>query len=469
MLTPPPRRRALVLLLLVALVVGGAVYDRTRDDDTARTVAAGVAGSNPDALTSSWYCYGGPGQGAPLATTVGVMNPGEERMKGTITVYPAGGKPVAKAIEIPPATMRPFVLSTIANGPWLAALVDIDGGGAVVEQQIAGAAGLDVSPCAPAASTKWYFAAGSTAKDASLSLFLFNPFPDDAIIDLAFATGEGRRVPGDFQGIVVTAQSMRQVDIGAHIRRQDVVSTEVTARSGRIVAGQQLVRTAPGQVGVSTYLGAPSPGDQWFFPDGLIKEGLTETFEFFNPNEEEARVDLFMALDKEDAEPFELTIPAQGRFTLDVAAEGRIPKDVAHSAVAESINGVPVVVQRVIASTVRSGRSDTLGARQPVRNWGLALGSTSETRDEWVVVQNMGERDATVSITAMADGRRVPVEGMQDLVVPAGRRAAYRLSDHIKRDALSLVVTSNRPVVVERSLYAVGGPGLSASIAVPLA
>lgn len=466
-MTPAPSRRLAVLAVLAALLAGVAVVDRTRDDETP-VAAVGPEGANPDALTTSWYCHGGPGTG-PLQPAVVVMNPGDTRAKGTITVYPAGGKPVSKPLDVPPAASRNIPIATFAAGPWVSALVDFDGGGVVVEQQVTGAAGADTSACSPTASTRWYFATGSTAKDAVLSLALFNPFPDDAILDLSFATGEGRREPGDFQGLVVPAESVRLVDVGAHVRRQEVVSTEVKVRIGRVVAGQQLVRTAPGVAGVSTYLGSPTLGEQWFFPDGLVSPGVVEKYEILNPNDEEARVDILLALEKDDVEPFELTIPAQGRFTLDVGAEGRVPNGVAHAAVAESINGVPVVVQRVIQSQPpRAGRADTLGARRPARSWGFSIGSTSATRDQWIVVQNMGERPATVSVTAMADGRRVPVEGLQGVVVEAGRRAAFRLSDHIKRDNLPLVVTSTVPVVVERSLYAVGSPGVSMSLGIAL-
>lgn len=466
-MTPAPSRRLLVLAVLAALLAGVAVVDRTRDDETP-VAAVGPEGANPDALTTSWYCHGGPGTG-PLLPAVVVMNPGDTRAKGTITVYPAGGAPVSKPLDVPPASSRNIPIATVAAGPWVSALVDFDGGGVVVEQYVAGGPGADTSACSPTASTSWYFATGSTAKDAVLSLALFNPFPDDAILDLSFATGEGRREPGDFQGLVVPAESVRLVDVGAHVRRQEVVSTEVKVRIGRVVAGQQLVRTAPGVAGVSTYLGSPTLGEQWFFPDGLVSPGVVEKFEIFNPNEEEARVDILLALEKDDVEPFELTIPAQGRFTLDVGAEGRVPKGVAHAAAAESINGVPVVVQRVIQSQPpRAGRADTLGARRPARSWGFSIGSTSAIRDEWIVVQNMGERPATVSVTAMADGRRVPVEGLQGVVVEAGRRAAFRLSDHIKRDNLPVVVTSTTPVVVERSLYAVGSPGVSMSLGIAL-
>ena len=46
------------------------------------------------------------------------------------------------------------------------------------------------------------------------------------------------------------------------------------------------------------------------------------------------------------------------------------------------------------------------------------------TADEWVVLFNGGTTPATVSMTALAAGQPLDVEGVQDINVPAGRRVA---------------------------------------------
>jgi hypothetical protein len=43
-----------------------------------------------------------------------------------------------------------------------------------------------------------------------------------------------------------------------------------------------------------------------------------------------------------------------------------------------------------------------------------------------------------------------------------------RLTDHIKRDELPLLVRSTSPIAVERGLYVVGGPGIALSSGIPL-
>lgn len=468
-MTPTPARRVAVILLLVAALLGVVVADRLVEQEP--TVVRALPGSDgPEAhpagsLSSSWYCPGGPSDGGALGTQLMVMNPEREAVRVTVSGLPANGERRSKSFDVAGSSSTHVVLRDVVSSPWTAALVEVEGAGVVVEQSVTSAADFDISPCAPAASQTWYFASGSTARDAALTVALMNPFPDDAIVDLAFATGEGRRVPGDFEGLVVRGGSVLPVDIGSHVRRQDAVSTEVKVRSGRVVASQLLVRTAPGAAGLSLTLGAPQLGTEWVFPDGLAHDGVVERFEFFNPTEQEARVDVELALVEGETEPFEITIPAQGRFSLNPRDEDRVPKSVSHAAIVTSVNDVPVVAARVYESTSpRSGRSDMLGARRPASRWGLAFGSATEAVDEWVIVFNADDEPARVSFTAMAGGQRVAVEGLQDAEVPAGRRVAFRITDHIKRDFVPLVVSSTRPVFVERAMFS----SVSTVVGIPL-
>ena len=61
----------------------------------------------------------------------------------------------------------------------------------------------------------------------------------------------------------------------------------------------------------------------------------------------------------------------------------------------------------------------------------------------------------------------VAVEGLQNLEIGAGQRLAMRLGDHLSRGDLMVTVDADGPIVVERDLYRVGGPGISASLGIP--
>jgi hypothetical protein len=465
-----------VLVGLVLLLLGGAVADRIDRSDVALvgTVGRDAMPTAPPAssLSSTWYCAGGSGRAdSPYAASVVVANPDDAPVKGTVTVVPDQGEPTTVPLEVKASASTTVRLADVLPAEQAAALVDLGRGRAVVEQVVAGPAGTATSPCASAASTRWYFADGATAKDATLLLALYNPFPEDAIVDLSFSTDEGRAVPADFQGIVVPAGRIVVQDIGEHVRRREAVATEVTTRSGRLVAAQLQQRTAPGVAGVSVRLGAPTPDEVWYFPDGYTGDGIVEQFSVFNPTEREALVDVELTLDEGAAEPFELTVPPRDRVAVVTGQEERVPKGVGHAVVVRSVNGVPIVAERSVAATApsnRQGRADVRGALRTARQWAFAAGAANPATDEWLVVYNPGPVAASFDVVGLADGQPLAIDGLQGLKVEGRRRLALRIGEKVQRDVLPVVVRSTRPVVVERALYAVPGPGLSDSIGIPL-
>jgi hypothetical protein len=271
--------------------------------------------------------------------------------------------------------------------------------------------------------------------------------------------------------VVVPARGLTVLDIGEHVRRRADVATTVTARTGRVVAGQIATHTAAPTALLGT-LGAPSPGPLWVFPDGLAAPGVAEQYHIYNPAGRDAAVTVELTLDQGEAEPFDLTIPAHSSYILDASTEARVPKGVAHAATVRSTNGIGVVAERTVVATPPSPHTGTtalLGARVAARNWVLAGGAAVETVDEWVVVLNPSNKPTKVSVTALASGVPLPIEGLQDVDVPAGARVALRLGDHISRADLGLTVNANAPVFVERDLFWVKQPLISATIGIPAA
>src|SRR5204862_605897 len=89
----------------------------------------------------------------------------------------------------------------------------------------------------------------------------------------------------------------------------------------------------------------------WTFPDGFDTDHLVERFHLFNPGTRDAQVQVAMTLDHDQAEPFQLTVPAGSATSLNVNDEPRVPKGDGHTAVVTSTNGVGVVVERTFEAT----------------------------------------------------------------------------------------------------------------------
>ena len=94
------------------------------------------------------------------------------------------------------------------------------------------------APAAP--PTDWYFAGGTTVRGTQQFLALFDPFGDDAIVDVSFVTDTGVLEPAQVQGLVVARRSRLSVPVHDLVPRQGLVAVHVHARTGRIVAERSM-------------------------------------------------------------------------------------------------------------------------------------------------------------------------------------------------------------------------------------
>jgi hypothetical protein len=470
-------RRFPAILALAALLVAGGVVDRDHGGQVRASAAPAIAGSMPtaapaSALNSSWYCPGAtsaPGGAADGYVTI--LNTGDRALAGRLTLVPDTGDAKTTTISVPARARLIVHEADVLAAPVVAALVDLDGGSAAVELTVNRPGAWDSTPCASAASDHWYFATGTTDRDATLLLTLFNPFPGDAIVDLAFATDQGPSVPGEFQGLIVPAGRMTVVNVGDHVRRRADVATTVVARAGRVVAGKIQSQTAPSNVAVDA-LGAPSDGPSWIFPDGVADAGLTEQYHVYNPSDKEAAVSLSLALDQGSADPLPLTVPPQATVVVAANDQSRIPKGTGHAVTITSTNGVGIVAERTLDAGKPSpwtGFGDVFGARRSANRWALPVGGPSAGLVETVIVFNPGPRPATVALSGLGAAQAATVDGLQAVSVPAGARVGIKLNDHVTAADLPVVVDASEPVVVERGLYFVGTSGIMLTMGIPLA
>jgi len=520
------RLAALILLggaVAAGLTIDAADEDASTGDGGGPLIEAGVAmpAANPaDTLSSTWYCAAGSATEDGLADhVVLILNPTDAdrraavtALRGTIAPRPvavaedAGGDtttttvppesttttvieppPAATAVEVPAHSLVRVALRDLVDAPLAGAVVEVDGGEVSVEHEITGEGGRATAPCSTTAAAEWSFPWGVTQRGSRELLVFMNPFPDDATIDVELATDEGPRESLRFQGFVVPGRSV----VGAFVEqdtRRAHVSAHVHVGSGRVVVDR--IQTFDGTDGVreglTLGLGAPTAAETWMFPDGEVGSGRSEQIVVFNPTDEVAEVEVEVRLDDPESnevpEPYELTIPPSGFSIvgLDQPDEGapegaprRVPDDVPFSVFVRSLNQVPVTAERVTTLQEPSrtlGIGATLGSPLAAPTWFFPGGGATEERHERLIVLNADDEQAvTFSVTAYLDGEQVPIEGLQDLEVPAGGRRAVRLRDHIEaREAVPTVVVADGPVVVERWLARLDGRGLSQSMGIPL-
>ncbi|HSP05225.1 MAG TPA: hypothetical protein VLR27_17095 [Acidimicrobiales bacterium] len=526
-------RRLPVLVLLVAFVVAGVVLDREAADD-ATVEAVPVVPSDfpmapsPSALASTWFCAGGTADEEAFANhVVTMLNTTEGPLEVDVTAFPGivaapapgaeadaldpeaepeeeedaaaedeeaedaeegpatdpasvSAEPVTERVEIEPRSRVRLALTDLVTAPIASALVESDGGGLVVEHEVSSIHGVDAKPCATGASDEWHFAWGTTAREARELLVLFNPFPDDAIVEGVFSTEDTVREPGRFAGgLVVPGRSTIGIDLGDDVTRRDEVAATLTTRTGRLVV-DRIVRVSEegGDRGLTVQTGVNEPQRTWVFPDGLVSEEIGERFVVYNPSEELAEVEIELRLDRPEENgipaPVELSIAPGSHATVDMNEDGRLPPDVPHAAVVRSANDVPVVAEQVLSArreTGRRGISVTTGSPVEATEWTFAAGSTEEPSAESLAIVNLDPQVLTeVDVFAVVGGRELPVADLQGVVIEAGERLHVNLTEQIaNRGDLAVVVRATEPVVAARTLVLLGEDdrGVSLAVGVP--
>ena len=513
------------LLVLAGLLAAGLVSEVADDGHDNRAVPVAEAGdalpsARPEpTLSSTWYCAAGTAAAEPDGRADHVLilaNPSDRARQATVTVL--AGR-IAPAPEAPPTTAAPGAETTepsttttapttttattaplpepvaqqvdlpaqsrvevrvgdISAAELGGAIVEVDGGEISVEHQITGTLGQAIAPCSTSASPTWSFPWGVTSRGARELLVFMNPFPDDATVDITFATDEGVRETARFQGFVVPGRSVVGAYIDQDITIKGQVSAQVRVRGGRLVVDRiQSFDGTDGRAGLTLALGVTRPGLSWAFPTGETGPGLAEQVVVFNPGDDVAEVEVDVHLDDPGAtappEPFSLTIPPRRYSIIDVHAEPRVPPGVGHALVVRSVNRVPVTAERVNTAAdpaSRRGVGVTTGSPVAAPVWYFPGGGpVKEERDEYLVLLNLGDDPVSYRVQGFSAGQTLAIQGLQDQSIAPGARAVIRLGDHLDRADLAVMVTADGPLVAERDLYAVGDLGMSMSVGIPLA
>jgi len=496
------RRLPIVVVLVVLLVVSYLVEPRLGPGgvggDVGAAAALGPLATTDDAGTSTWFCAGGSARrDGPARHVVTVANPTERPAAGSMRVFVEGGATAEVPISVKAHDQVRVALADVVDGDWAAALVEVDAGGVVVTHEVTGPGGWDADRCSSQASPSWYLPWGQTApqEQATMRLALFNPFPVEAVVDITFDTDDGFRAPEAVQGFLVPARRLVTVDVTEVVPVRHRVSTSIVARSGRLVVDRiQALTGADGTLTLDVTPAAPSPAGAWFFADGRVDATTFERIAVYNPGDTPALVEVAVerprVAQQLAIEPFEVQVAPQSYAEVVLNDEGRIPQPLRHSTVVRSLNGVPVVAERVqltgsvIASAARpddgstpsggatpgggatpaptgpggqavaplpplpSGLTATLGSPVAAAEWVVPMAGRSDTAGTKVVVVNaLADRPVRYTLTAWSRSAQVTasapavLEGRQQTELPIGLPAGA--------EPWLVLVQATGPVVVD--------------------
>jgi hypothetical protein len=428
-------------------------------------------------LTQTWFCPGVPATGDNgVGGELVVANAGSTEISADVTLLNDEAATVAQTIAIAPHERTVLDIDAQLSGEIVSAVVEVDGGGAIVEQRAFHPAGSAVSPCANSTSPNWYLADGFTVGESRNLIVLTNPYDDYVTVDVGFATVDGSRTPSRYQGFPIEGHSVKIIDLGvsgAGAQGEEVLAVKVESTRGQLIVGRLQEFTSGGRLGFTMALGAPALRDQWWFAAGEKGSGIDERYSLFNPTGDDVSVDVvFPAAQNSDLlEP--IVVPARQVVTFDPGevtglGEGR------HATVFSTLAEPSIVVERALTKIVdgQPSTSVVLGAIQRADDafvattWAMAIGPGVPT-EEALVVYNVDNTEGTVTIEAVGAGGPAAIPGLEAVPLGPAGLITIDLTADVALDR-ELIVRSTTRVMVERSLLAGEGLGRSASWALPV-
>lgn len=460
---------------VVALFVGFLVFawlldpapPRAEGGD-ARSIRAESSVADTGATSDVWFCAGGTGaEGAIAEHRVFLANVGPTDRSIVVTAHANRGSdgvvrpPVKRLLKLGAYGRIDVKLAELQpRAAYVAATIEIDGGGVLVEHAVTGSLGFDRAPCASTTSDHWFVPLSITATDkappARGLLFIYNPYRDDAVVDIFFSNAATTQ-PAARLAQVVNAQSVEVVDLNVAAPVSPVLATTVRARTGRVVVDRVELLDDPKLArDLVLSAGVPFASDAWVFPSGRLAANRRERLVVFNPSADRP-VDVDVEIRPDDPalviEPLTVAVLPGRQAEIDLSAEPRLataPGLAGYSVVVRSPDG-PIVAERyvtVVGGQPGAGASSTTGATHGARTVYLDGGAGNPNDPAELAVFNPNRRAiARVTFELIADGKRTPAAVAFELQ-PGERRSLPFAA--LAVGAYVVAVNATAPVMVER-------------------
>lgn len=369
---------------------------------------------------------------ATASLTLPVAIPGEDPDEATLQTLGPGAAEIALA-----------EIAVRGDSP---GFFEFDAGPAAASVTVIGEELMAADACVASGPDVWYFAGGSTMAGETLTLRLFNPFPETAKVSVGGVSEIGTEALGELRSVSINPRSWRDVTFEELLRqRQDLVIT-VTTDEGLIVPAMAMTNAE----GEAWWPGA-GISQRWEFPV-VRTEGLEEAaLVVSNPGLTTANVTVDVLTP---------TGPRPAAFTLAIEADS--PGRVSFAAITDEVIGARVIADVPVTATVvatgSGGLAITPGVPSPEKVWLLPGLQSIGLQEGTLWLLNGGEEVASITITAIGPDGVVA----ENVMVEAGtQRRVTALPD-----AIGYLVTSSQPFSAAWSVTGPGGTAFASGSAV---
>ncbi len=478
-------RRWLALVLVIVVLGGVAVlaHAAVSSPPSGPPLAPGALVSSGGAESSAWYCTGQSTVSGQIAVgSVALTNTGSQAVTGTITSLSDTGDTVATPVSVP-ARSQIVAGAPTTTGSWVSQSVVLSGGQVAVTQSVHGPSGWAEAPCVSGTSRQWFFPFGATVGSNDFYIALFNPTSTPDVVDLSFVVPAGVTQPISFQGIVLEPHQTKVENIGTYVQNDPDVSTTVTTRTGRVVAGETQVLSGSSS-GLAIVPGSPLPESRWSIPQSEETATGSSAISIFNPGSTTEDVTVRCWLASGPLPPFRAQVLPDTTWTLATSTQTRIPKVTgaggSYTTVVEATGGSGVVVGRAVAApstapAPQAGLSnavDALSAASPSRTWVVPPPGTAASpavagaAPDTLALANPNGTTATYVVYVMSSsGLRVMTRGR----LPPSTFISLSGSILTAAGLSPLLVSASGPVAISENVGPTGAYGAVTMPGIPVA
>jgi hypothetical protein len=438
-----------------------------------------AAQSHPRNLGSATRYFAEGATSAFFETRLALANAGTEPARVLLRFLLADGTLRSTALQVPAHQSRKLAISQV---PGLAVaefstVLETDQP-VVAERQMwwsaATAYGTHGERAIGTVALTWYLAEGATHSGFDLFYLLQNPNPVESLVRVRYLRPSGAPLEKTY-ALPPNSRTNIWVDVETFNGRPELASTDVSAvfevQNGQPIIVERamyLTRATQAQGGVfeagHESAGVTAGAAEWFLAEGATGDYFDMFVLVANPTTTPAMVEATYLLPDGSNLVKSYEVAPASRFNIWVDLEHPRLADTAVSLTLRSVTGVPIIVERSMwwpgptAATWTEAHNSPGGTENGTR-WGIGDGVVQDrpaTADTYVLIANVGARDAQVRVTLLyddggaAESREFAVSARSRFNVDVRSEFPSALGRGFGAIVESL---SGDPIVVERAIY----------------
>lgn len=458
---------------LDATVAGGDDgSDGDPDHDGRPNAGEFLAGTHPRGFFTLHLAEGG--QTAFFSTVVALLNVSDTAAAANVRLLRPHGEPIARGQPVAPHSSAFGLVQGMSPDSATEYSIQVESDVRLVASRtmqwdLRDGFGAHAAGAVDAPSLVWYFAEGATHWRFDLFYLLENPNDTVADVEITFLRPQGAPIVTR-HALAPLSRSTIWVDTIPGLENTDVAGIVRVLNGRPIVAERAMYLSRPDQLFTAGHAsaGVPAPSARWFLADGATGDFFDTFILVANTNAEDASVRVTYFLPDGTMLTKHHVVAGASRHNIWVDLEDPALANTAVSALVESVNDVPIVVERSMwwpGPTCETWYEahNSPGAVAPGILWTIAGGEVGMrwATETYLLVLNTADHEALARITLyFVDGttaeKLVAIGPRRRLNVPVGAlEAGFGVIAWNRHFGAAIESLGNdpAPLVVERSMY----------------